>query len=67
MIFFCSKFVRKALFFKSEKGFLLCASESYVIVDGDNRQMKADYTSSGGLCIQFPDGDNRQMKADYTQ
>ena len=45
MTFFCSKFARKALFFKSEKGFLLCIPEGCVMMDRDNRQMKADYTT----------------------
>ena len=66
MTFFCSKFARTALFFKSEKDFLLCASESYAIVNGDNRQMKADYTLYNNSVSLSYNGDNRQMKADYT-
>ena len=66
MTFFCSKFARKALFFKSEKGFLLCIPEGCVMMDRDNRQMKADYTRISGKGCAFSDRDNRQMKADYT-
>ena len=36
-------------------------------MDGDNRQMKADYTRLRPRCSPFGDGDNRQMKADYTE
>ena len=34
--------------------------------DGDNRQMKADYTEVRTRSCGQGDGDNRQMKADYT-
>ena len=67
MTFFCSKFARKALFFKSEKGFLLCIPEGCVMMDRDNRQMKADYTGSSHTPRNNVDRDNRQMKADYTR
>ena len=51
MTFFCSKFARKAFFLRVRKVFLLCASESYAIVDGDHRQMKADYTVFTGAAM----------------
>ena len=36
-------------------------------MDGDNRQMKADYTLQNVIVGFVEDGDNRQMKADYTR
>ena len=36
-------------------------------MDGDNRQMKADYTEATLRGRSSWDGDNRQMKADYTR
>ena len=36
-------------------------------MDGDNRQMKADYTIEYVPEALRTDGDNRQMKADYTR